>query len=107
MTALPALTADTFDAHIASGVAVVDLWATWCGPCRQVAPILETLAGEYVGRAAFAAVDVDAHPEVAARLNVSGVPTVAVFHDGELVASITGARPKAVYAAAIDEVLHS
>ena len=72
---------------------VVDFWATWCGPCRMLSPIIEELAEETPG-VVFAKVDVDQNMEVANAYKISAVPTVMIFKGGELVERITGVRPK-------------
>ncbi|MEV4558797.1 thioredoxin [Kitasatospora sp. NPDC049285] len=74
---------------------LVDFWATWCGPCRQVAPILEEIASEHGDKLTVAKLDVDANQETAATYNVISIPTLNVYKGGELVKTITGARPKA------------
>lgn len=73
---------------------LVDFMATWCGPCRTIAPVIEELASEYQGRAKFAKVDIDASPAIAQRYGIRGVPTLYVFKDGEMVAQLVGAAPK-------------
>ncbi|MFD9125897.1 thioredoxin [Kitasatospora sp. NPDC059571] len=74
---------------------LVDFWATWCGPCRQVAPILEEIAAEHGDKLTIAKLDVDANQQTAAAYNVISIPTLNVYQNGELVKTITGARPKA------------
>ncbi|AUY50756.1 MULTISPECIES: thioredoxin [Streptomycetaceae] len=74
---------------------LVDFWATWCGPCRQVAPILEEIASEHADKLTIAKLDVDANQQTAAAYNVISIPTLIVYKGGEPVKSITGARPKA------------
>jgi thioredoxin 1 len=77
------------------GLTVVDFWATWCGPCRMIAPILEQLVDEYAGKAHIAKLDVDANPQAAARYGVRSIPTLLFFKDGKLVDQVIGAVPKA------------
>ena len=74
---------------------LVDFWAEWCGPCRQVAPVLEEIAGEQQGKLTIAKLNIDENPETARNYQVMSIPTMAVFHKGELVKTIVGARPKA------------
>ena len=76
------------------GLTLVDFWATWCGPCRMVAPIIEELAAE-MPNVTFAKIDVDENPEVAMGLRINSIPTLMLFKDGELVERVIGARPKA------------
>jgi len=82
----------------------VDVWATWCGPCLQIAPILEQLATEHEGRATIK-LDADANPATVAAAGVVSIPTLNIYSDGELVKSIVGGRPKPVLVAEIEEVL--
>ncbi len=84
---------------------LVDFWATWCGPCRQVAPILEEIAGEHGDKLTIAKLDVDANQQTAATYNVISIPTMIVYKNGEPVKSITGARPKAALLRELAEFL--
>ncbi len=84
---------------------VVDFWAAWCGPCRAVAPILEELSTEYVGKVKVVKVDTEAHPEIAMAYGVVSIPTMHFFKNGAVVKTIVGARPKATLQSQFDEVI--
>jgi thioredoxin 1 len=85
----------TFSSEISKyPVLVVDFWAAWCGPCRMVAPIIEQLAKEYSGRAAFGKLNVDENPLTSSEFQVESIPTLLIFRDGEPVDGIIGAAPK-------------
>ena len=96
---MPVIThADTpaaFDTEVlqSSVPVVVDFWAAWCGPCRMVTPELEKLAAAHGPDVKVVKVDVDANPEVAGRYRIQGIPTIALFRNGEVVASSVGAKP--------------
>lgn len=84
---------------------MVDFWATWCGPCRMVAPVIEQVAEEYEGRAIVGKADVDECGDLAMRYGVMSIPTVMVFVNGQPVAKQIGAAPKTTYAAMLDQAL--
>ena len=97
------LTAESFDAALASDLPLlVDFGAPWCASCRAVAPLVEALAAEYEGRAVVASLDVDAHPEVAARYGVRSLPTFVLFDGGTVVDGVIGAVPRAALAGRLD-----
>jgi thioredoxin 1 len=89
----------------AEGLALVDFWAAWCGPCRMVAPIVEQLATEYAGRLRVGKLDVDSNQRTATRFNVRSIPSLLFFKDGKLVDTIIGAVPKPVLERKIQEHL--
>jgi thioredoxin 1 len=90
------LTSATFDEEVLrSEVPVlVDFWAAWCGPCRQVAPVMDRIAEEYEGAVKVAKVNVDAEPGLAASFGVSSIPTIALFEPGQPPKAVVGALPK-------------
>ena len=77
------------------GLAVVDFWATWCGPCRIVGPVLDQLAAEFEGKAKVVKMDVDTNIKTPARFMVRSIPTILFFKDGKLVDQVIGSVPKA------------
>ena len=100
------LDATNFDQVLAGSQPVlVDFWATWCGPCRMVAPVIEQLAQEFEGRAVVGKVDVDAEPGLAQRFGVMSIPTLVVLKGGKVVEQAVGARGKADIAAMIERHL--
>ena len=73
---------------------MVDFWAEWCGPCKIVSPIIETLAKEYVGKILFLKINVDKCPNVASKFGIMSIPTLMIFKEGKVVDQIVGAVPK-------------
>jgi len=84
---------------------LVDFWASWCGPCMMIAPIIEELAREYAGRVVFAKVDVDRNRRLAMRSGIMSSPTLMLFKDGKPVDMIIGAQPKPMIKQLIDQYL--
>lgn len=101
------VTEKTFDSDVLkSGTPVlVDFWATWCGPCKMIAPIVEELAGEYEGKLRVMKLDVDENSGVAAKYSIMSIPTLGVFRGGELVERIVGYMPKEALKKRIDAAL--
>jgi thioredoxin 1 len=82
------------DVEQQKGLVLVDFWATWCGPCLIIAPVLDQLAKEYAGKVRVTKLDVDANQRVAARFNIRSIPTLLFFKDGKHVDTVIGALPK-------------
>lgn len=83
-----------FDSKVESGVQLVDFWATWCGPCKMIAPVLEELAADYEGKVDILKLDVDENPSTAAKYEVMSIPTLIVFKDGQPVDKVVGFNQK-------------
>ncbi|EOC0640239.1 thioredoxin [Staphylococcus pseudintermedius] len=92
-----------FDEQIQSGVKLVDFWATWCGPCKMIAPVLEDLAVDYEGKADILKLDVDQNQATAAEFEVMSIPTLIVFKDGQPVDKVVGFQPKENLAQVLDK----
>ena len=97
---------EAFDKLITGDTPVlVDFWATWCGPCRMIAPIVEEIANEYAGKVVVAKVDVDEMGELAQRYRIMNIPTLMLFKQGQLVDKAIGARPKAALEQMVNKAL--
>ena len=100
-----AVTDATFDAEVKNSdiPVVVDFWAEWCGPCKQIGPALEELSAEYEGKVKIAKVDVDTNPNTAAAMGVRGIPALFIIKNGEVVSNRSGAAPKAALQSWIED----
>jgi thioredoxin 1 len=90
------VTTASFEADVLKNAkpVLVDFWAEWCGPCRQIAPILDQIEAEYGAKLDIVKVNVDNEPQLAMQYNVTGIPLLGVFENGQLVKQVVGAKPK-------------
>lgn len=102
-----AATDETFDAEVKNSEipVVVDFWAEWCGPCKQIGPSLEEISNEMEGKIKVVKVDVDSNPSAAASLGVRGIPALFLFKNGEVLSNKTGAAPKAALKSWIEDTI--
>jgi len=98
------LNASNFDTA-KEGVALVDFWAPWCGPCRMIAPVIEELAEEFEGRAKICKVNTDEEQDIAIQFGIRSIPTILFFKDGEIVDQMVGASSKQVLADKLNSLL--
>ena len=88
------LNENNFDNTVANGLVLVDFWATWCGPCKMLAPTIDAIATEYKDRVVVGKVDVDENEAIARRFGIMSIPTLFLFKDGEVVEKLVGYRLK-------------
>ncbi|MEE9305403.1 MAG: thioredoxin [bacterium] len=100
------LTDETFDEFLAQDdlPSMVDFWAEWCAPCKAIAPVIEDLAEEYVGKLRVGKLNVDDNPKIASRFSIRGIPTLLIFKNGEVQEQIVGAQPKGTIKKSLDKV---
>ena len=99
------LTKENFDSTVKEGIALVDFWAPWCGPCRMLAPVIDELASEYDGKAAICKVNTDEQDELSARYGIRSIPTILFMKNGEVADTMVGATSKQEIKNKLDSLL--
>ena len=100
-------TSENFDSEVLNSTepVLVDFWAEWCGPCKQIAPTVDEIASEYNGKASVGKVNVDHHPSIASQYGIRSIPSILVFSEGKVQQQIVGAVGKEQLAEALDKVI--
>ena len=99
----PSLTTDNFADSTAKGISLIDFWATWCGPCKMLTPVIDQLSEEYEGRALVAKVNCEEEPELVQKFGIRSIPAIYVLKDGQIVEQFVGVRSKEDLSKALDE----
>ncbi len=101
------VTSATWDQDVlnGSGLVMVDFWATWCGPCRMIAPVVEKIAQDYAGKLTVYKLNTDENPDIASKHGITGIPTLMFFKDGSKVDQLVGAVPEGTLKAKVDSLL--
>lgn len=108
MAKLLTVTSDNFETEVLQSEipVLVDFWAPWCGPCRVISPIVEEMASEYEGKLTVGKLNVDDHPSIAQKYNITGIPALLFFKDGGIANMVVGAVPKAVLQENVNKVVN-
>ncbi len=102
MSNVAEITTGNFDDTVKEGVTLIDFWAEWCGPCKMVSPIIDEIAADYEGKAKVGKINIDNESEIAARFNVSSIPTLMVFKNGAEERRFVGVTQKTLLTEALD-----
>lgn len=107
MSVVASVNKDTWNKEVIQSpqLVMVDFWATWCAPCKIIAPAVEELSKEYEGKAKFVKVNTDENPDLASQYNIRGIPTLMFFKNGKIADQVVGAIPKAQLKAKLDSLL--